>query len=165
MYTFMRVASSMPKRGPGTKEPTPIDRELEEEELDHHPLLGEDSVMHYVSEPTGPFEFHGFDARVALWSKGLATSVARSREQDKPLFKVDHYALLSATAKFERLWLKQREFMDLVVSSTPKHVIGYWMGSAPAPDTLFTLCRFTRPQGICLVDRIETRLDFCFFVR
>jgi hypothetical protein len=102
---------------------------VEEEELDNHPLLAATSVMHYLSAPRGPEDLPGFEQRLANASRLLGKASAEVPPGRGPfLFDAPKYVL--AASGFEHMWRGREAFADMVVTHANLDVFGYWYRDA-----------------------------------
>jgi|WetSurMetagenome_2_1015567.scaffolds.fasta_scaffold00274_20 hypothetical protein len=135
---------------------------VEEEELDEHPLLAGTSAMHYLSSPSGVEDFPGYNERVARWMEAVGKQV-KDVEPGRAPFYFDVHKQLSSTAIFEYIWRGREAFIEKVIAHANQDVIGYWFkpGMSLALEGLLGLCACTK-GGLMLSDDPNLRHTVVF---
>jgi len=125
---------------------------VEEEELDEHPLLAGTSVMHYMRMPHGTDDFPEFNEKFGAASKLLGEASARLEPGHSPFYFDAHKYLISACA-FEYIWAGRAAFIELMIAHANQDTIGYWYKESLslAQEMLLSLCVVTT-GGVMLCD-------------
>jgi len=136
--------------------------QVEEEELDEHPLLAGTSCMHYLSSPSGPTDLPDVSRKLLEWSEALGGQQARMTEPGRSLFMFDQHKYLYSMGFYEYVWKGREAFAYQVISTAPNDVVGYWFrpGMAIALEGMMSLCSSTK--GGLLLNEEGVRANFTF---
>ena len=92
---------------------------VEEEELDEHPLLAGTSIMHYVSAPMPQTIMAESAPQVAAWTKTLGEHMGKVEAGRAP-FHFDAQKYISSMAFFKYVWAGREAFAQLVIDQADK---------------------------------------------
>lgn len=116
--------------------------EVDEEEMESHPLLPHTSLLHYFSAPATQDDFPGYKDTLVRWQKMAERGFEETRRKPCPVL-INYVELLNINVEQERQWRGQNAFTELVMAHPTKDIIGYWYQGGPRLRTLDILCSRT----------------------